>query len=152
MANVEYHERKTAGKRHYVLEGRVLTVSGDKGIGTFKNEFDLADVAPHFERTTGIHPGIRRAAIYLCFVVGIGWAIRNMFGSSVWLIGVAALFALPALIIFLRFWRPIDVAAFRTHAGVVAFDIIREKYHAEECDRFLDSLRAAIKAAQVTKV
>jgi hypothetical protein len=153
MKTHHYIEDKTPGKRHYELHDGVLKISGKQGFGRFNSEIRLGDVAPHFERVTWIHHiALRRATIYLAIVAGIASICAQLISvPGIVLVCIAAFVASPALIVLFRFSRPLEIERFKSHAGVILFDVIREKKQAAEFDAYIQMLRAAILEAQPQK-
>jgi hypothetical protein len=153
MKTHHYIEDKTPVKRHYELHDGLLKISGKHGFGRFTTEIRISDVAPHFERVIWIHHlALRRATIYLAIVAGASSICAQLLSvPAIFLVCIAALVALPALIVLFRFSRSFEVERFKSHAGVILFDIIREKKQAAEFDAYIQVLRTAVLEAQPQK-
>jgi hypothetical protein len=154
MDNHLYSEVGMRGRRNFALEGRQLKIRGKHGFGDFKLDVDLGDIAPHFERVRCFnHGALRRATIYLSIVAAVALLFsRQSVVPSVAVGVITLLVASPGIIILFRFSRLIEIEQFRSRtAGVVVFDMIREKKKAAEFDGFVESLRAAVLKAQPEK-
>jgi hypothetical protein len=145
-----YRENSARGRRDFDLQGRILKISGKPGFTTFKLDVDLADIAPHFERVTCYnHGALRRSAIY----IGVVAVVASLFRSQIvvpfeWIVLAAFGVALPGIITFVRFLRPLEIEQFRSQAGVVVFDVVRVKRQAEEFESYVELLRTAVLNAQ----
>jgi hypothetical protein len=154
MVDCTYSEAGIRGRREFALTGRNLKVSGTTGFSDFTLDVDLAEIAPNFERVRCFNQGaLRRGTIYLAVVGVVALLLSGQRVVPPILFAVIAFVAAsPAIIILFRFSRLIEVEQFRSRsAGVVVFDIIREKKKASDFDRFVAALRAAVLAAQLTQ-
>jgi len=132
------------------LRGSTLKITGKQGFGRFETDVDLADVAPHFQRTKHfLYAALRRATIYLFVVVLAASLVAGQRAVPPFVIAlIAMVLALPGIAILFRFSTPIEVETFRSRSGIVVFDLIREKKQAADFDAYVEILRKAVLSAQ----
>jgi hypothetical protein len=151
MTTYSYNESATPNERTYTLSGENLRVEGRRGFGRFSLDVHLRDVAPHIQQITGFHKGLRRVMIYLGAVVAVALIALRLSAPTYVVLGMGCFFLLAGLSAVKRFYQPFEVVQFRTHAGIVVFDIVREKSRAGACDEFIARVRAAVVDSQKDK-
>ena len=145
-----FRENKSESARIYTLQGSRLIVSGKKGFsGRFQQEFDLSSISEESNEIRIYHPALKRGINAILFVLVIAWIIRNLNIMPDWALAIlSTLFALPGLIVLIKFLLPMDFICFSFKTGESAFDISKFRGNEIEFDEFAKLIENTVRTAQ----
>jgi len=128
-------------------------MTGEAPFKKLSLDVDLGDIAPHFQRLRFIgYRFIRNCMMCICAIVLLASLLSRFPAIPIWLVlGPAALLILGFLREMVKWCRPIEAETFRSHAGAVVFEVLREKGEESGFDAFIGALHAAITASQQSK-